>query len=121
MPAKKKRKKKTKAKGKVGARRARRAAGPTDFVARVAEQLAGGVGRGLKRLLEKVPSKGGTDAAREKIKEALKTVGRQAEALRDRAEDLAARGAEGPARAWRELVAVHERAMEELRNRLAKR
>lgn len=93
---------------------------PGDLVLNVARQMAGVVERGLERTLKKLPGRSATAAARQKLKDAIAALRRQAEAIREQAESLANRGAEGPAGIWRPLADKLERAASELGRRLGR-
>jgi hypothetical protein len=124
MPAKKKAKRKTGKRVASSSKRRKRkvAAKPKstgDLVVRVAEQMAGVVAKGLDRTLAKLPRRGTTAAAKAKLKDAIAALRRQAEAFREQAQVLEARGAEGAAGVWRPLAERLERAATELGRRLS--
>ena len=91
-----------------------------DLVVRVAEQMADVIERGLARTLKKLPVRATTAAAKEKLKAAIAALRRQAGSLRQQAQELEVRGAEGPASVWRPLGDRLERAAAELRRRLGR-
>ncbi|HEX5135563.1 MAG TPA: hypothetical protein VFY93_01195 [Planctomycetota bacterium] len=129
MAARKKAKRKTKArakKKKVAKRRPRASRGaspraastPGDLTLSVARQMADVIERGLKRTLGKLPRRGTTAVAKQKLKEAVAMFRRQADAMREQAIDLEARGAEAAAAIWRPLRDRFDRAAADLRKRL---
>jgi len=122
MPARKK-KAKRKAKKRVSKARPKRKkaskASSGELVVRVAEQMAGVIERGLERTLRKLPRRGATAAAKAKLKDAIAALRRQADAFREQAQALEARGAEVPASIWRPLADRLERAVADLKRRLA--
>lgn len=125
MAARKKAKRKTRkrAKKKVARKKtARRASAdvrtPGDLTMQVARQMADVIERGLKRTLKKLPRRGATAVAKEKLKEAVAMFRRQADAMREQALDLESRGAEAAAAIWRPLRDRFERAAADIRRRL---
>jgi hypothetical protein len=93
---------------------------PGELVMQVAGQMAAVIERGLKRTLAKLPRRGASAAAKEKLKTAITALRRQAESLRQQAQDLEARGAEAAASVWRPLGDRLDKAAAELRQRLAR-
>ncbi len=91
---------------------------PGELVVRIAEQMAKVIERGLARTLKKLPARAATAAAKEKLGAAIAALRRQAESLRQQAQDLEARGAEATAAVWRPLGDRLEKAAAELRRRL---
>jgi hypothetical protein len=120
-PAKRARRKVAR-KGQARRRKSRPAAPATarDFTQRVAEQMADVIQRGLKRTLGKLPRRGTTAVAKDKLKDAVAMFRRQAEAMREQALDLESRGAEAAAAIWRPLRDRFERAAADVRKRLAR-
>jgi hypothetical protein len=119
MAARKKAKRKPSARRKARAA-PRRAESPGDLVVRIAEQMASAVERGLAKTLKKLPLRAATAAAKEKLKDAIGALRRQAESFRQQAQELEARGAEGAANVWRPLADRHDKTAAELARRLGK-
>jgi len=117
MAARKKAKRKAKRVSRAP-RKKRAPPTPDDLVVRVAEQMAGVVERGLERTLGKLPRRGTTAAAKARLKGAIAALRRQADAFREQAQSLEARGAEGPASIWRPLGERLDKAAAELGRRL---
>lgn len=80
--------------------------------------MAAGVERGLAKTLRKLPVRAATAAAKEKLKEAIAGLRRQAESFRQQAQDLESRGAEAAASVWRPLADRVEEAARKLGQRL---
>lgn len=118
MPARKKaRRKRATRKPAPGKRKAAKTR-PGGLVVQVAGQMASVIERGLKRTLVKLPRRGASAAAKEKLKTAIAALRRQAESLRQQAQDLEARGAEAAASVWRPLGDRLDKAAAELKRRL---
>lgn len=116
---------KKKAKRKPSARRKARAAprkaeSTGDLVVRIAEQMASAVERGLAQTAKKLPLRAATTAARDKLKDAIAALRRQAESFRQEAQNLEARGAEAAAAVWRALADRHDKTVAEFARRLGK-
>jgi hypothetical protein len=120
VATKKKARRKSKAR-RSGSRKPKAAAKGVSLAAQVAEQMASVVQRGVARMLRKLPARAATRAAKSKLKDAILVLRRQAEAFRQQAGDLEARGAEAAASVWRPLGDRIERAADQLRRRLARR
>src|SRR5512134_1535199 len=102
MAARRKAKRKTKKRArKKVARRAPRAPKLSgDLTVQIARQMADVIDRGLKRTLSKLPRRGSTAIAKEKLKDAIAMFRRQADAMREQATDLERRGAEAASAIW---------------------
>ncbi len=119
MPKRKKARRKTRKRASTSKRRkASVATPPGELVVRIAEQMAKVIERGLARTLRKLPARAATAAAKEKPKAAIAALRRQAESLRQQAQDLEARGAEATAAVWRPLGDRLDKAAAELKRRL---
>jgi hypothetical protein len=125
MAARKKTKRKTRK--RAGAKRAprRRAApakatSPGDLVLKVARQMADVVERGLKRTMAKLPTRAATGATRQRLKDAIAALRRQADSLREQAQSFEARGSEAVAAVWRGLGERVEHAAAQLGHRLGR-
>jgi len=118
MPKRKKAKRKTRKRASRPRAKRAPATPPGELVVRIAEQMAKVIERGLARTLKKLPARAATAAAKEKLSAAIAALRRQAESLRQQAQDLEARGAEATAAVWRPLGDRLEKAAAELRRRL---
>src|SRR5262245_21999343 len=119
MAARKKTKRKTAKRAPKRRRSApKKAAAPGDLVLNVARQMSDMVERGLKMTMAKLPKRATTDAARQKLKEGMAALRRQADSFREQAHALEARGSEAVAAVWRELVQRVEDVVAQLGKRL---
>lgn len=122
MAARKKARRKTKkrAKRKVASRKPRAAKAAGDLTVQIARQMANVIEKGLKRTLAKLPRRGVTAVAKQKLKDAIAMFRRQADAMRDQALDLETRGAEAAAAIWRPLGERLDKAAADLGRRLGR-